>query len=192
MEPADPRPAPVPAGRVAPARERLLREAAALFRAELRHRSADGGHDPRRRRSRVVRTIVRIAVSGVFGALVAIMVVLGVGGLVSVGEPVHWGTFTEERCERARFGCRSIGTWVSDSGELRADGVQLDGAVGPDGTARASYRPTGFNNDADNAIVHAEPWASWGPWMPWIFALVLSGVIVIQWRRWGGGLRRRG
>jgi hypothetical protein len=39
--------------------------------------------------------------------------VLGIGGLTARGEPVTWGTFTEECCEPARLGCRSFGTWVS-------------------------------------------------------------------------------
>jgi hypothetical protein len=171
---------PVPASRVAPSRQRLLGRTATLLRAEVRRREATG----RRRRPSLVRTIGRIAFTAIFGILIAVGVVLGVGGLVSLGEPVHWGTFTEERCERARFGCRPIGTWVSDSGDLRVDEVQLDGSVGPEGTARASYRPTGFNNDADNAIVHAEPWATLGPWMPWILVVVFGGVLGSQWWRW--------
>lgn len=179
---SDPGPGPVPATPVAPERERLLRRTAALLRAEVRRRERRG---PRPTPGwPVIRTIGRIGFTALFGILIAIMVVLGVGGIASLGEPVHWGTFTEERCERARFGCRPIGTWVSDSGDLRVDEVQLDGTVGPDGTARASYRPTGFNNDADNAIVHAEPWATWGPWMPWILVLVFGGVLGIQWWRW--------
>jgi len=132
----------------------------------------------------MLKTVGRIAFIVVFGILIAVTVVLGIGGIASAGAPVHWGTYTEERCDRARFGCRSFGTWVSDSGELRVDEVQLDGAVGSDGMVRASYRPTGFNNDADNAIVHAEPWATLGPWMPWGLAALFGGVLGIQWSRW--------
>lgn len=132
----------------------------------------------------MLRTLARVVLTAVFGILMLIMVVLGIGGIVSLGEPVHWGTFTEERCERARFGCRSFGTWVSDDGTIRVEEVQLDGAPEPDGTQRAAYRPTGFNNDADNAIVHAEPWATLGPWMPWIFVVVFGGVFWLQTGRW--------
>lgn len=194
MDPDDPARPPVAARRIAPAREALLRQVGALLRADLRRREGGSRAEPpgpgRRSLANVFSTAGRAVFTAILGLLLAAMVVLGVGGVASLGEPVHWGTYTEERCDRARFGCRSFGSWVSDSGELRVDEVQLDGAVGPDGTVRAGYRPTGFNNDADNAIVHAEPWATLGPWMPWGFAALFGGVLVIQWSRWRRRSRR--
>lgn len=160
---------------------------ATLLRGELRRRErlgVVGSVSERRPAVGILRTIGRVAFTALFGILIAVTVVLGIGGIVSLGEPVHWGTFTEERCDRARFGCRSIGTWVSDDGTIRVEEVQLDGAPEPDGTQRAAYRPTGFNNDADNAIVHAEPWATLGPWMPLGLALFFGGVLTIQWWQW--------
>jgi hypothetical protein len=136
--------------------------------------------------SRPLATAGRVLFYLVMGVLILIGGVLGVGGILSAGEPVIWGTFTEERCEPARYVCRSIGTWVSDDGTIQKHGIALDGRPGPDGTVRASYRPTGFNDDDSNNIVHVEAWTLAFVWFPWAFVAILVGVVMIQtweWRR---------
>jgi hypothetical protein len=63
---------------------------------------------------------------------------------------------------------------------------------GSDGTVRASYRPTGFNNDDQNNIVHVESWTSGFVWVPWALAVVFIGIVVIQPWRWRRGPNRIG
>lgn len=80
--------------------------------------------------------------------------------------PVIWGTFTEHRCEEARYGCRSVGTWHSDDRSIRLENVYLDGQPTDNGTVRASYQPTGVANDADNNIVHTAVGHALSPFLP--------------------------
>lgn len=115
--------------------------------------------------------------------LILIVAVLGVGGALSAREPILWGTFTQVGCEPARFHCREIGTWVSEDGSVRLTDVHLDGWSG-DGTVRAGYRPTGFNNDADNRIVHVAPLARGYVWAPFAFLILFAAVLFRQLRRW--------
>ncbi|HEY9266084.1 MAG TPA: hypothetical protein VIP82_15695 [Microbacterium sp.] len=120
-------------------------------------------------------------------ALLAVSIVLGVGGMVSANEPVVWGTFTQQDCEpKGRGGCRSIGVWVSDDSTIRKENIYLDGwPPDPDGSVRAGYRPHGFNNDDENNIVHVAATAHGWIWAPWILTAYLAGVIVhyaIKWR----------
>lgn len=122
-----------------------------------------------------------LALTAVFTTLAAF---LGIAQLVDAGEPVHWGTFTEERCEEGgRFGCQSIGTWVSEDGRLRLEDVYLDGRPSSDGTVAASYQPTGILNDASRNIVHAPVGAALEPLVPWMMVAFGVGVFV-SWTLW--------
>jgi hypothetical protein len=146
----------------------------------------------RPRRSRGVHWYVgrtlEAAVRGLFllvmGVVLVVSAVLGVWGILSVGEPILWVTFTQERCEPARYGCQSIGIWVSDDGTIRKHDVALDGTPGPDGNVRASYRPTGFNNDDQKNIVHVQGWASGFVWVPWLLFAAIVWTVVVQVRQW--------
>lgn len=124
------------------------------------------------------------------GYAVAVGVFLGFAGILDSGEPVYWGTFTEERCvEGGRYGCRSVGTWVSDDGTFGLKNVYLDGKPNADGTTDASYQPTGIQNDADNNIVHS-PTGTWlEPVVPWMLVLIGVGLSALQWWRWRGTWR---
>lgn len=122
----------------------------------------------------------------VMAALFCVFVILGVGGAQNAVEhqAVVWGTFTEENCLPDYHGCRSIGRWTSDDGTIVKEGIYLDGSPGQDGTARASYQPSGFNNDSDNNIVHVQ-WASgMGLWFPWVMVALSAGAVVYAARRW--------
>lgn len=106
----------------------------------------------------------------VLAFLLLACVALGILGIWQLAEPVHWGTFTQERCEPALRGCREFGIWVSDDGETRKESIELDGSVGASGSVRASYQPTGLNSN----IVHTEPSTNAGPWIPWLVALAIA------------------
>ncbi len=132
--------------------------------------------------TRVGRVIFVILMSLTFLGAVA----LGVATTTDAihGQPVLWGTFTEERCEQNLHGCRSFGRWVSDDGRVVKEGIYLDGSPADDGTARAAYKPEGLFNDNDNNIVHVE-WASGlGLWLPWALCAVILGVTVYYVRKW--------
>jgi hypothetical protein len=117
------------------------------------------------------------------GLMVCVSISLGVAFALDSREPVQWGTFIEEDCEdRARGGCRSIGTWVSDDGATVKQDIYLDGYPGFDGTARAGYRPGIMNNDD---IVHTEFWLAAGPWVPWGFGVIVSLWAIGQAYSWG-------
>jgi hypothetical protein len=118
-------------------------------------------------------------------AVLAVAVVLGIGGVLSANDTVLWGTYTERDCEpKPRGGCRSIGVWISDDSSVRKEGIYLDGFTDTDGTVRAAYRPSGFNNDDENNIVHVETFAFAWIWAPWVLAATISGVIVYYLRKW--------
>ena len=118
-------------------------------------------------------------------------VVVGVAVALDADEPRHWGTFTEESCAGGgiRHRCQSIGTWLSDDGEIRLTGVALDGTPGSDGMARAQYQPTGVLNDADSNIVHSSTGAMLEPVAPWILVALGGGTAVMQLRKWRGTWR---
>jgi hypothetical protein len=100
----------------------------------------------------------------------------------------YWGTFTRHSCESGfRWRCEGVGTWVSDSGSIVKNNIQLDGDVNSDGTVRASYTPTGFNNDAENNIVHTVTWSCARYWLPWIMTVLFGGLIALRVR----AMRRR-
>lgn len=121
------------------------------------------------------------------GLAVAYGVYFGIAGILDSSEPVHWGTFTEERCvDGGRYGCRSVGTWVSDDGSIRLEDVYLDGRPNADGTIDASYQPTGIRNDADANIVHSPVGASLEPFVSLMLVAIGIGFSVLQWRRWRG------
>jgi hypothetical protein len=132
-----------------------------------------------------IRAVGRALFYAIMGLLAALFLVMGVGGAVTASAPIYWGTFTEHDCQpQPRFGCRSIGSWESEDRTIQLQGVYLDGAPDTDGTVRASYRPTSFNSDADNNIVHVEAWSGGWLWAPWIGLLVIVGATVLQAFRW--------
>lgn len=121
--------------------------------------------------------------------VLAVSLGLGVGGAMSANEEVIWGTFYQRDCEpKPRGGCRSVGTWVSDDGSIRKTGIYLDGWLAPDGTVRAGYRPSGFNNDDENNIVHVEATAYGWIWFPWLLTVYVIGVIIYYAAKWWPGL----
>lgn len=138
---------------------------------------------------------VRIAGQALFmvvmGALLVCAVILGIDAASTADEPIVWGTFQETDCEqRAKGGCRSIGTWTSDDGTIRKTNVKLDGWPESDGSVRASYRPHGFLNDDENNIVHVEAFAYGWLWGPWAGVLFIIGVVVYYSRKWWPARRR--
>lgn len=127
----------------------------------------------------------RVLFFALWAVVIAAGATLGIIGVLDADEPVRWGTFTEERCEQGgRYGCRSIGTWVSDDGSIRLDDVYLDGTPTTDGTAAASYQPTGIVNDADNNIVHTRVGTSLEPFVPWMLVAFGVATAASQWREW--------
>ncbi|MBZ4488182.1 hypothetical protein [Microbacterium sp. cx-55] len=104
-------------------------------------------------------------------ALTGVLAALFVASVVDAGEPIIWGTFTEEYCEDSpRRGCRPVGTWTSHDGTIVKHDIYLDGAVGVDGTAPASYRPTGIMS---NNVVHTTAFTGILPW--------LTGGLLLWW-----------
>jgi hypothetical protein len=110
----------------------------------------------RRRRgiTGAVAQLGRMIVIAFFVAAAGVFVLLWVHWIGLSFAPVHNGVFVEESCAPTYRGCQSIGTWTSDDGSLRLDDVELDGAVGPDGSVHAQYRPG--ERDPGDGIVHTE------------------------------------
>ncbi len=135
---------------------------------------------PGRRRRGAFKTVGNIAYGVFFGLLLMISLILSVGSVASASQRTYWGTFTQHGCESGFRGrCDGVGTWISDDGSIIKTKIQLDGDVNSDGTVRASYTPTGFNNDAENNIVHTSTWAWARFWMPWAMCLLFGGLILI-------------
>ncbi|WP_435743615.1 hypothetical protein [Microbacterium sp. PMB16] len=123
----------------------------------------------------------------VMGAVAVAGLYYVVAGIIDANEPRYWGTFTEEFCEeRPRRGCQSVGTWVSDDGSIRLEGVSLDGVPGDDGTVAAQYQPAGVANDADTNIVHTSFGVSVEPFVTVGLVVLAGGVAFMQWRKWRG------
>jgi hypothetical protein len=139
----------------------------------------------RPRFSQVALSVLHGIYYAIMGILFAVMLVLGIGAAVDGVQRTYWGTFTQHSCELgARGSCEPVGTWVSDRGNIVKRQIQLDGFVGSDGTVRASYTPTGFNNDAENSIVHVAATTGGRFWVPWVAALLIAGLVVFQSRQW--------
>jgi hypothetical protein len=128
------------------------------------------------------------AISVVLALLLVVSVALGVIGIANLSVPVYWGTFTQDRCVDSRYGCRNIGSWVSDDGSIRKEDIALDGALHPVTSVRACYRPTGLLNDSDNNIVHTEFWSTGAAWVPWLVVIAIAGTMIAPVSRLG--LRR--
>ncbi|MFF3028620.1 hypothetical protein [Microbacterium sp. NPDC057944] len=114
-------------------------------------------------------------------------------------EPVQWGTFSEDRCEpkpRSSL-CRSIGKWVSDTGDLAFESAVLDGKPGDDGTVDAYYRATDVFNANDPPVVRtaeADAENRWGSLLLFAISLACAVGIPVQlalWRRVSPTRRRR-
>ena len=121
-----------------------------------------------------------------FSLLLAITLTLGIGQTFAPGTATYVGTFSQTSCEPTRFGCTSIGTWVSNDRSIVRNNTSLDGSVSSDGTVQATYTPTGFNNDKDNNVVHTAAWSWLKPWMPWLLSIAFAGFIavrVFEWRK---------
>ena len=129
--------------------------------------------------------VLHVAYYAIMGLLFVVMLVIGIGAAVNGAQPTYWGTFTKHSCESGYRGrCEPVGTWVSDGGSIVQRHIQLDGFVGSDGTVRASYTPTGFNNDAENNIVHIAATTGAQFWFPWVGAILIAGLVVFQSRKW--------
>jgi hypothetical protein len=136
---------------------------------------------PGRRRRDGLKMAGNIVYCVFFGLLLLISLVLSVGSASSATERSFSGTFTQHRCESGYRGrCEGVGTWVSDSGSIVKKDIQLDGDVNSDGTVRATYTPKGFNNDAQNNIVHTSTWAWARFWLPWAMVLLFAGLILVR------------
>ncbi|MFS3127969.1 hypothetical protein ACLM5J_06155 [Nocardioides sp. Bht2] len=112
---------------------------------------------------------------------------MGIVGIVELGRPVHWGTFTEESTDcpsglEKNRGCTRTGRWVSDDGTIVKENIKLDGTVDPGESVRAGYRPGGAWDDTNT--VHTEHWVNGGAWVPF---LGLVGTALLTWwqhRKW--------
>ncbi|MHA6510216.1 hypothetical protein [Tessaracoccus sp. Y1736] len=80
-----------------------------------------------------------------------------------------------------------MGTWISDDGSLVKEQIYLDGSPDGDGTARASFQPSGRRSDELNNIVHADTWSGAGIWMPWVGVAITTAVTIDYARRWRAG-----
>jgi len=130
---------------------------------------------------------LRVLFFVIMSGLLLISAGLGVAGIIDADQPTYWGEFTEESCvEGGRFGCRSIGTWVSDDGTIRLEGVYLDGKPDSGGTVSAQYQPAGVLNDADNNIVRASTGVALEPVLPWILAALAASFLFLYGRKWRG------
>lgn len=138
---------------------------------------------PGRRRRDAFTVIGNILYCGLFGVLLVISLTLAVGTATSATERSYWGTFTQHSCESSFRGrCEGVGTWVTDNGSIVKKNIQLDGDANSDGSVRALYTPTGFNNDAENNIVHTSAWAWARFWMPWVMCVLFGGLILFRLR----------
>jgi len=115
-----------------------------------------------------------------------------VAATVDAGRPAEAGVFTEDHCEehRGRGGtyCTSIGTWVSDDGEVTLEPVILDGSPDTDGRVRAIYRPGSLLGGDE--VVHTGGLDAIGPFVTWGFAVFIAALgvrycrpIFRRWRR---------
>ena len=122
-------------------------------------------------------------------ACAVLMAITGVESALDAaeGQPVLWGTFTVTDGEPDRRGCRSVGVWLRDDGSLDKEQIYLDGSPDGDGTARASFQPSGRRSDEHNSIVHADTWSGAGIWMPWVGVGITTAVTIDYARRWRAG-----
>jgi hypothetical protein len=121
------------------------------------------------------------------GSAAIVGVSIGVAGALNADETQYRGTFTEESCtERTRFGCRSVGAWVSDDGTIQLDDVYLDGVPDSSGTAEAQYHPSGIGNSDDDKIVHTSFGVAIEPFVPVGMIALAGGLSYVQWRKWRG------
>lgn len=132
----------------------------------------------------------RKAGHALFYLTMAVCTLVGIGvGMASAqdardGQPVVWGTFTEQDCEPVYRGCRSVGTWVSDDRTMVKERIYLDGSPGSDGTVRASFQADGLMNDTDNNIVHTADPLRAALWFPWVASAACVGITVYYARKW--------
>jgi hypothetical protein len=135
------------------------------------------GPRPRLRLHEVVSAVGYAIFFLVMGIVFCIVAVLGVGYAVNAHEPTYWGTFTADGCVPSGKGCQSVGTWVSDDKSMVKKHIALDGLMGSDDSVRASYTPTGFNNDAENNIVHTAFWGTARYWLPWVLCVLVAAFV---------------
>lgn len=97
---------------------------------------------------------------------------------IDANEPEYWGTFTHEYYEsHGKSGQRSVGTWVSDDGNIRLEDVSLAGRVEREGTVTARYKPTGLMGDALFHTVRTESDITQWPFFTWFLLLMGYGGI---------------
>ncbi|WP_460003819.1 hypothetical protein [Microbacterium xylanilyticum] len=104
----------------------------------------------------------------------------GIGEAVDASRPVQWGTFTQLSCESTKSGCRPIGSWTSDDGSRKLDGVVLAGSTGPVEMARAGYRDGATAMAGDRIVVRTDAGFSDAAWLPWAVCAVtvLLGILL--------------
>lgn len=120
------------------------------------------------------------------GVLAVTFAVLLVVGVIDLGQPKIWGTFTQTDCEpRPRGGCRPIGTWVSDDRDVVRHEVYLDGWAEGSGTVRASYQPTAILGGESADIVHTAMFTGAGPWITGAALLCWVGYVLYKAASWG-------
>lgn len=145
---------------------------------------------PRRGYRDAFKLVGNVLYIGICGLLLLVSLVLGVGTVSNSSERTYSGTFTQQSCDLGYRGrCEGVGTWISDNKSMIKKDIHLDGDANSDGTIRADYTPTGFNNDAENNIVHTPTWGGAKYWLPWAMCTFFGGLILFRTRAIRG--RRR-
>ena len=137
----------------------------------------------------VIGIVGRVLFLVLMSVVLLVSGILGVASVVDAGETVYWGTFTSESCEPARYGCRAVGTWTSDDRSMVKHDIYLDGPLDADGTARASFRPTGLVNDEMNNIVHTSFGTGLAPWIDWVLFVIAAFWTWFYASKWHGERR---
>ncbi|WP_141933416.1 hypothetical protein [Microbacterium sp. SLBN-146] len=150
------------------------------------HAEYDRYMERQNRRRAWWRRFGQLAFYVIGSGLALVFAALLVAGVLDLGQPRIWGTFTQTDCEpRWRGGCRPVGTWVSDDGNIVKSGVYLDGWTDDTGTARAGYQPTAIISDEANNIVHTPMWTGAGAWLTGLVLLWCVGYMLFKAASWG-------
>jgi hypothetical protein len=137
----------------------------------------------------VVTSIGKAVFYGLMGLLAIAMVVLVVLVAADSSARIVWGTYTEtSRDYNLRGGWSSTGNWQSDDQTLVLTDIRLSGEVGPDGTARAGYRPDAAIGDE---VVYTAVWVDSGVWVGLAVLGAIMCLIARQANEWGHWPRRR-
>lgn len=166
----------------APARVASVTES----RAPSPHAAYDRYTERQRRWGVWWRRFGQLAFYVIGSGLSLVLAVLFVAGVLDLGQTRIWGTFTQtDREPRPRGGCRPVGTWVSDDGNIVKRDIYLDGWADGTGTTPASYQPTAVISDESNNIVHAPMWTGGGAWLTGLVLLGWVGYVLFKAASWG-------